>query len=71
MTTTREIITDLRIHAQRLDGTHINGGMMTSTCRALRRGAGELERLLDELTYLRGFAEEVLAREDFSLSGAE
>lgn len=66
MATTREIITDLRIHAQRLDGC-----MMTSTCRALRRGAGELERLLDELIYLRGFAEEALAREESTLSGTK
>lgn len=57
MVGSHQIINDLRSHARALDGHHIQGSMMTSTCRSLRRGADEIERLLDELAYLRAYAE--------------
>lgn len=63
MATSRQIVTDMRAHARQLDGTHVQGCMMGSTCRALRRGADEIERLLAELTWLRGFAETILEAE--------
>lgn len=53
----RQIINDLRAQARALDGRHLSGTMMDGVCRSLRRGADELERLLDDLTYLRGYAE--------------
>lgn len=57
MASSRQIVTDLRAHAAQLDGRHYQGCMMTSTCRSLRRGADEIERLLAELHYLRAYAE--------------
>lgn len=57
MASSREIITDLRAQARALDGRHLQGSMMHGVCRSLRRGADELERLLDELHMLRVFAE--------------
>ncbi|MDO5648851.1 hypothetical protein [Paracoccus sp. (in: a-proteobacteria)] len=71
MPTPQQIITDLRAHAARLDGTHIQGCMMTSTCRALRRGADQIESLLSELTYLRGFADDTLTRELMALDDGQ
>jgi hypothetical protein len=57
MATTRQIINDMRAQARAIDGRHLQGRMMCPTARALRRGADELERLLDELFLLRAFAE--------------
>lgn len=57
MASTRQIITDLRVQAGALDGRHVAGSMMDGVCRSLRRGADELERLVDELHLLRAFAE--------------
>lgn len=57
MASTRQIITDLRAQAYALDGRHLSGTMMCGVCRSLRRGADELERLLDELHLLRAYAE--------------
>lgn len=57
MTTSREIINDMRAQARALDGRHITGSMMHGVCRSLRRGADEIDRLLGELDMLRAFAE--------------
>lgn len=62
MASSRQIINDLRAQAAALDGRHVQGSMMDGACRSMRRGADEIERLLDDLTYLRGFAE--LIREE-------
>lgn len=59
---TREIINDLRAQARGLDGRHLGGVMQDHVARSLRRGADELERLLDELFYHRAGAE--LPREE-------
>lgn len=57
MASSQQIITDLRAHACALDGCHAQGSMMHSTCRSLRRGADEIDRLLGELDMLRAFAQ--------------
>ncbi len=57
MASSREIITDLRAQARALDGRHLQGSMMHGVCRSLRRGADEIDRLLDELHMLRAWAE--------------
>ncbi|WP_304616964.1 hypothetical protein [Paracoccus sp. (in: a-proteobacteria)] len=57
MTSSREIINDMRAQAAALDGRHVSGSMMDGVCRSLRRGADEIERLLDDLVWLRGYAE--------------
>lgn len=57
MASSQQIITDLRAHANALDGRHVQGTMMHSVCRSLRRGADEIDRLLAELHLLRAWAE--------------
>ncbi|NEX47614.1 hypothetical protein [Pseudotabrizicola algicola] len=57
MASTRQIINDLRAHSRAFEGTHVQGTMMTSLCRSLDRAVHELERLHDEVTLLRAFAE--------------
>lgn len=59
MASHHQIINDLRAHADALDGRHVQGSMMHQTCRSLRRGAAEIERLLDELFWLRAAVEEL------------
>lgn len=57
MASSQQIITDLRAHADAFDNCHLNGTMMHSLCRSLRRGADEIDRLRGELDMLRAFAE--------------
>lgn len=57
MASSREIINDMRAQAAALDGCHVSGSMMDGVCRSLRRGADEIERLLDDLVWLRGYAD--------------
>lgn len=57
MSTSREIINDLRAQARELDGRHDCGSMLDGACRSLHRGADEIERLLSELDMLRAWAE--------------
>lgn len=61
MASSRDIINDLRAQARALDGRHVSGTMMDGVCRSLRRGADELDRLLDELHMWRANAEIVEA----------
>lgn len=70
MAGSREVINDLRAQAAALDGRHLSGSMMDGVARSLRRGAGEIERLLDELTWLRGFAEATLHAETIQIEDA-
>ncbi len=57
MASTRQIINDLRAQANTCEGRHLQGQMLTPHVRSMRRGADELERLLDELLMLRAWAE--------------
>ena len=61
--TAHQIAHDLRCQANALEGRHVQGVMLTGLCRSLRRGADEIERLADELIYLRAFAADVLDAE--------
>ena len=63
MASTRQIIMDLRAKARAVDGRHLAGTSLNGHAYSMRRAADELERLLDELVYLRGFAEAVLEAE--------
>ncbi len=63
MASTRGIIMDLRAQARALDGRHLQGTPLNGHAFSMRRAADELERLLDELAYLRAFAEETLGEE--------
>lgn len=63
MASTRGIIMDLRAQANAVDGRHLQGTPLNGHGFSMRRAADELERLLDELAYLRGFAEDVLEAE--------
>lgn len=63
MASTRQIIMDLRAQANAVDGRHLAGTPLHGHAYSMRRAADELERLLDELVYLRGFAELVLEGE--------
>lgn len=67
MTHPRQIVTDLRAQARALDGLHLAGSLGDGLCRSLRRGADEIERLLDEMVWLRGFAEDVLAAQNLDV----
>ncbi|KGJ23268.1 hypothetical protein [Paracoccus sanguinis] len=70
MASSAQIAHDLRMQASALEGRHLQGMMLTGLCRSLRRGADEIERLGAELTWLRGFADEVLAAEAAALEDA-
>ena len=63
MATTRGIIMDLRAQAHAVDGRHLQGTPLNGHAFSMRRAADELERLLDELVYLRAFAEDALNSE--------
>ena len=63
MASTRQIIMDLRAQASAVDGRHLAGTPLGGHAYSMRRAADELERLLDEMVYLRGFAESALAGE--------
>ncbi|KGJ18712.1 hypothetical protein [Paracoccus sanguinis] len=70
MASSAQIAHDLRMQANALEGRHLQGTMLTGLCRSLRRGADEIERLEAELTWLRGFADQVLAAEAAELEDA-
>lgn len=63
MASTRQIIMDLRAQANAVDGRHLQGGPLDGCAFSMRRAANELERLLDEMVYLRDFAETTLEAE--------
>lgn len=63
MASSREIVNDLRAQARAIERSHLEFMMVDGLARSLLRGADEIERLLDELTYLRGFAEAHLEAE--------
>lgn len=63
MASTRQIIMDLRAQALAVDGRHLQGTPLDGHAYSMRRAADEMERLLDEMIYLRGFAEDVLEAE--------
>lgn len=63
MASTRQIIMDLRAQARAVDGRHLQGTPLKGHAFSMRRAADELERLLDELVYLRGFAEAAIEAE--------
>lgn len=63
MASTRQIIMDLRAQALAVDGRHFSGTPLDGHAYSMRRAADEMERLLDELAYLRAFAESALEAE--------